>query len=146
MVERARVMGWGYQGQAPEDLRAGLDAWGVVALVDVRLNPVSRKPGFSRKALASLCEEAGVRYVHMRDLGNPRDNRDGFAAVGRDRESAHSRYRTEVLESDSGRAALTDLAGLTSEGLVLVVCFESAEACCHRSLVLAALRDELVPA
>lgn len=146
MAERARAMGWGYQGQTAERLRASLGAWGVRSLVDVRLNPVSRKPGFARKSLKSLCDDMGVQYRHMPALGNPRDNREGFAATGPERESAYNRYRSEVLESKAGAAALRELADLTRDGLVLVVCFESSEACCHRSLVLAALREELVSA
>ena len=44
-------------------------------LCDVRRNPVSRKPGFSRKALASSCDAIGIRYVHMPELGIASDKR-----------------------------------------------------------------------
>jgi len=146
MGERAGAMGWGYQGHTPDQLREVLSAWRATALVDVRLNPVSRKPGFSRKALGALCQQAGVQYMHLPDLGNPRDNREGFAATGDDRRAAHERYNDEVLGSDDARAALKRLAELTGDGLVVVLCFEAVESCCHRSLVLDALRHELVSA
>lgn len=144
MGERARAMGWGYQGHSPDQLREVLSAWRATALVDVRLNPVSRRPGFSRKALGALCQLAGVQYVHLPKLGNPRDNREGFAATGEARRAAHARYTDEVLVSGDARAALRRLAELATDGLIVVLCFEADESCCHRSLVLDELRRELV--
>ena len=47
-------------------------------LVDVRLNAVSRKSGFSKKRLTQALKDAGIEYVHEKDLGNPQDNRDSF--------------------------------------------------------------------
>src|SRR5690606_33042106 len=55
MGEVGTVMGWGYQGRAVEELTSTLKTWRAHTLVDVRLNPVSRKPGFSKRALARLC-------------------------------------------------------------------------------------------
>jgi len=141
MRDRARVMGWGYQGRAPDELRDALRSWRAATVVDVRLNPVSRKRGFSRKALAELCDAEGVNYIHLPALGNPRDNRDGFGATGPAREAAHVRYADEVLASGPGQGALAQMAELTAAGLVVVLCFEAAESQCHRRLVLDAIHE-----
>src|SRR5665647_729111 len=77
-----RLYGWGYAGHSVDDLVAFAQTRGVHAVVDVRLNPVSRKRGFSKRLLAAALEDAGLAYVHLPALGNPRDNRDGFAAAG----------------------------------------------------------------
>ncbi len=142
MTDRALAIGWGYQGRELDDLAESLRAWRARALVDVRLNPVSRKRGFSRKALAEACAELGVEYIHLPALGNPRDNRDGFSKAGSERTEAHERYRRDVLQSAPGQQAMQALASITREGLVVVLCFEATEGQCHRSLVLQALQDQ----
>ncbi len=50
----------------------------VNVLVDVRLTPLSRKPGMSKRQLADALTAVGVEYLHLPALGNPRDNRDAF--------------------------------------------------------------------
>ncbi|MDQ3504076.1 MAG: DUF488 domain-containing protein [Actinomycetota bacterium] len=47
-------------------------------LLDVRLNAISRKPGFSKKRLTAALAAVGIGYRHARALGNPRDNREPF--------------------------------------------------------------------
>lgn len=143
MGEVGTVMGWGYQGRAVEELASTLKIWCAHTLVDVRLNPVSRKPGFSKRALARLCEDLGVGYEHLPALGNPRDNRDGFAdpdsQAGRE---AHQRFSTEVLDTSDAQTALERVDDLARSGLVVLLCFEASERECHRSLILAALRRQ----
>ncbi|PPJ18215.1 hypothetical protein C5E45_10195 [Nocardia nova] len=39
---------------------------GVATVVDVRLTPISRKPGLSKTKLSAALAEAGIRYVHLR--------------------------------------------------------------------------------
>lgn len=66
-----RIYSVGYEGMTLDALVDRLA--GVSVLVDVRLNPVSRKPGFSKKRLTAALEEAGIEYVHEKELGNPQD-------------------------------------------------------------------------
>jgi uncharacterized protein (DUF488 family) len=53
----------GYQHRAVAELIATLHKERVATLVDVRLTPLSRKPGFSASALRSAAEGAGLRYA-----------------------------------------------------------------------------------
>lgn len=55
-----------------------LRAEGVEVLVDIRLNAISRKAGYSKRALAAAVEAAGIRYVHDPRLGNPKENRAAY--------------------------------------------------------------------
>lgn len=136
------LIGWGYEGQTIEDLLDTLQRWRIDALADVRLMPLSRKRGFSKTKLREAVEAAGVEYVHLRELGNPKDNRAGFALPGEERAAARRRFRDDVLCESTAQEAVAALADRRDRGeRVLVMCFEAEEACCHRHEVLAAARS-----
>lgn len=142
MAARHSVMGWGYEGRSVDELVADARQWGVVAVVDVRLNPISRKRGLSKTALSAALNEAGVEYLHLRALGNPKDNRAGFAETTTTAGSvARQRFADEVLSTPGAAQALDLVEALRARGPVLLLCFEASERCCHRSLVLGALAD-----
>lgn len=128
----------GYEGREIDDLVRALQLQNVQVLVDVRLTPISRKKGFSKTALKSALENAGIRYVHHRELGNPKDNRDGYRRGARD---ALHRFET-VLESDAGTQALRHVSELLDGGVVALLCFERDHAQCHRHQVADAIRSE----
>lgn len=137
------IIGVGYEGQTVDELVAGLQGWGVTVLVDVRLTPLSRKPGFSKKRLDATLGEAGIRYMHLPALGNPKDNRAGFADYDGDAgRAARARY-SEVLGGVDAQAAVAEVAVLAEETHVAILCFEASELHCHRKLVLDAVRDVL---
>jgi hypothetical protein len=73
-----RIYSVGYEGLELAGLVDHLKSARVTTLVDVRLTPVSRKRGFSRKSLSAELEKAGITYIHEKTLGNPPDNRDSF--------------------------------------------------------------------
>src|ERR1700712_4712540 len=81
-TDEAGIIGIGYEGQQVEDLVAGLKKWNVTVLVDVRLNPISRKRGFSRKGLTEALALHGVEYLHRPALGNPKENRAAYSEDG----------------------------------------------------------------
>src|SRR3954471_17458392 len=56
----------GYEGKTVVDLVAQLLEQGVRVLVDVRLTPLSRKPGLSKSKLAEALVAVGIIYVHHR--------------------------------------------------------------------------------
>lgn len=132
-------MGVGYEGHDISSLIAHLQPWKIDVLVDVRLNAISRKKGFSKTALSSALAEAGIRYQHLPVLGNPKDNRDGFWSPGtKEAARAHRKYR-ELLAAESATDALAHLTQLASTVRVALLCFEASEACCHRRLILEAV-------
>ena len=61
----------GYEGRTATELVAVLAEAGVTVLADVRLTPLSRKPGLSKRKLADSLTAAGIEYLHLPALGNP---------------------------------------------------------------------------
>ena len=73
------VVGVGYQQRPVDEFVSDLARMGVAVVVDVRLTPISRRPGFSKTGLARALAGAGICYEHRPELGNPKPNRAGFA-------------------------------------------------------------------
>lgn len=133
------IHGWGYEGRTLDDLIAYVHSVGAATVADVRLTPLSRRPGFSKRALAERLGDVGIRYIHLPELGNPRDNRDAFARpTSPEAAAAHARFRGEILAAPDADAALHQVAQLESTGVVLL-CFEADELTCHRTLIIEAL-------
>ena len=129
------LIGIGYQGLTLDELSEKLIKRGVTVLVDVRLNAVSRKPGFSKGRLSAHLAEQGIDYVHAPALGNPKDNRAGYGGDAEAIVASRSRF-LEVLEGDEAQKALRDLADLAAIAHVAVFCYEESELHCHRHEVL----------
>lgn len=140
MSDSFGFLGWGYEGQSVEDLIAYCRRLNVHTVVDVRMNAISRKKGFSKTALSTALQAAGFNYVHLRALGNPKDNRPGFAHPGSaEAETAHKRFVNEVLTSSKALEQLDACMTLVEQGNVLFLCFEQSPDCCHRHLIIEAL-------
>ncbi|WP_156685619.1 DUF488 domain-containing protein [Mycobacterium sp. Marseille-P9652] len=131
------VVSIGYEGRTVGDLVAQLLNQRVRVLVDVRLTPLSRKPGLSKRKLSEALAAVGIGYVHHRALGNPKDNRAGFRAG---EPWSRARYR-DVLETAAATNALAKVSELLDDGVVALLCFEYDHAACHRDLVVRRLLE-----
>lgn len=130
------MIGVGYEGRTLDDLVAELVDRGVRRLVDVRLTPVSRKAGFSKRGLAAALGEQGIAYEHRPELGNPKDNRAGFGD-----ERTRAVYAARLGRPEAA-VAVQELAAAARRETVAVLCFEAEESRCHRQLVLALAGDQ----
>ncbi len=130
----------GYEGMEARTLVDHLTWAGVTLLIDVRLNPVSRKPGWSKRSLQATLEAAGIEYRHERALGNPPDNRDSFRRG--DGDEGRRRMR-EILSNGSG-PALQRLVDDAAVRRVAVLCVERGARRCHRQ-VITDMAQELDP-
>lgn len=124
------IVSIGYEGRSVEDVVSLLAANEVSVLVDVRLNAVSRKKGFSKTALSNALGEAGIEYRHERALGNPKENREPFRNGD---ESARDTY-SRIL-SDGSRDTYEAVIALAREKRVALLCFERSHESCHRSCI-----------
>ena len=132
---QADVMSVGYQGRDADELVGELVAAGVAMVVDVRLTPLSRKPGLSKNKLAEALRFAGIDYLHLPELGNPRDNRTAYRNA-----EAHARRRfRRLLGSADARDAVDRLQGLASQKVIALLCFERDPGQCHRALIIEAM-------
>jgi hypothetical protein len=126
-----RIYSVGYEGLRVPGLVDALVAAGVSLLVDVRLNPVSRKPGWSKNPLRASLEAASIDYRHEATLGNPPDNRDGF----RQGDGQAARRRLGAILVDRSGDALQRLVDDARERRIAVLCVERSARHCHRQLV-----------
>ncbi|MEV0090079.1 DUF488 family protein [Streptomyces sp. NPDC050738] len=127
----------GYEGRDIGSFVTSLLDARISVVADVRLTPISRKPGFSKTRLDQALGEAGIEYTHLRGLGNPKDNRAPFWE-GRITEG-RAKFRT-LLRSDTAQSDLDSLAEHAVQSRVAVLCFEKDEERCHRQVVLETLR------
>lgn len=129
----------GYEKATVEEVIAALTGAGVTQLVDVRALPLSRRPGFSKTALAGALAEAGIGYRHLKPLGTPKEGRD--AARKGDRATLMRVYKGQ-LELPEAQAAAAIMLEAASEAPTALLCFERDPALCHRSLLLAAVAPD----
>jgi uncharacterized protein (DUF488 family) len=121
------------------DFASMLAAEGVERLIDVRELPISRRRGYAKTALADALAGAGVQYVHLRALGNPKPYRDLYKS-GRV-EQGRERYMRFLL--GERRDALDGLVRLLGEKRTALMCVEHDATTCHRNVIFEALRVNL---
>lgn len=121
----------GYEGTPATNIVESLQRAGVDTLVDVRQNPISRKPGLSKKRFAETLRDARIGYIHFRELGNPRENRDSFRSG---EASSLIRFR-EVLDSPAGEQALDELSVRMANEHLALFCYEREPRRCHRNII-----------
>jgi hypothetical protein len=123
----------GYEGTNIEQFFGQLCSAGVETIVDVRQLPLSRKPGFSKRALAEEASSRGLNYVHMVELGCPKLIRDEYKADG-----DWGRYTEDFNDYlDSQEIVIQKLIEMTTTNKCCLLCFEADENMCHRSLISA---------
>lgn len=130
----------GYEGLSIDAYLNLLLASNVLALIDVRKNPVSMKYGFSKSRLMEYTSDVGIRYFHMPELGIP-------SSLRRDLDSAASYrllfeyYRSQILPEQF--EAIEKLKNISREqGRVALTCFEADHQFCHRHKITEYLASE----
>ena len=121
----------GYERRTADELIALLLSYKIEALVDVRLNAVSRKKGLSKTALRQAAEDAGITYSHERGLGNPKDNRDAFRQGSN---AARKRYLHHIRNGASG--VYERVIQEARHKPTALLCYERDHNECHRSCIL----------
>jgi Protein of unknown function, DUF488 len=121
------------------DLAERLRAAGVERVIDVRQLPISRRPGYAKSALGQAFADAGIEYVHVRALGNPKPTRDLYKSG--QIEEGRAGYG-EYLVGEQ-RDALAGLVAMLREKRSALMCVEHDPATCHRTVIFEALGDEL---
>lgn len=130
----------GYEGRTADHLIWTLVDLKVSYLVDVRLTPVSRKPGLSKTKLRLALTQAGISYVHLPALGNPKENREPFRN-GQVNDGCIEFSR--LMDRPVAIAALDQLESLARDHLTAVLCFERDHDRCHRQVVVGAVHQRL---
>lgn len=127
----------GYEGLDIDAFMSLLTEHGIDTVVDIRELPLSRKPGFSKKALAKVLNLSGFEYIHMADLGCPKPVRDRYRE-----DDNWARYTEGFLKHlNTQEAAIAELSGLAGSSNCALLCYEANFNFCHRSMVADAVRD-----
>ena len=122
-------MSVGYEGRTVDELIEILRRHDVSLLIDVRLNAISRRAGFSKRVLGTALNNAGIEYRHAPELGNPKENR---APLRNGDPGATARFRQHLAANDS---AVAEVATEASRRVVALLCIEQRHDTCHRSYV-----------
>ena len=122
----------GYEGARPDDFVGTLQLADVRMVIDIRDRAQSRRPGFSKSALRASLEAKGIGYIHLKELGDPKEGRD--AARSGDLVKFQRIYAA-VLKSDDASRALAQIADLSRQMSVCLLCYERDHHECHRKIV-----------
>lgn len=120
----------GYEGNSLEEYLNKLIKNDVKLLVDVRKNPLSMKFGFSKALLKKYCENLGVAYVHIPDVGINSDLRQELDTQ-EDYDKLFKAYKkTTLSETLSVQESILKLLG--EHDRIALTCFEANVCQCHR--------------
>jgi uncharacterized protein (DUF488 family) len=109
-------------------------------LIDVRAVASSRRAGFSKTLLSASLNEAGIGYVHLRQLGTPKPGREA-ARKGRVAEM-HAIFEDHMAEPGA-QLELAKAIEFAREKKIALLCYEADHAVCHRAILADRIRDEL---
>jgi uncharacterized protein (DUF488 family) len=122
----------GHGTRSAEELVETLVEAGVETLVDVRRLPHSRRnPQFDRGALSASVEAAGLRYLHLVELGGRRSGEPG--------EDRFPCLRVAAFRSYAARMGQPEWQAALGEALAepspCFLCAETLWTRCHRRLI-----------
>jgi uncharacterized protein (DUF488 family) len=125
------ILTFGYEGLSVAGFIQRLRTAKVETIVDVRANPLSRKPGLSKNALAGHLNAARIKYVHAAKMGCPKQFRDRYKA-DRDWAAYTSGFLDYMAEQSE---ALAYVAAIAKGSRSCLICFEADFNFCHRTFV-----------
>jgi len=120
----------GYEGLTIDSFLNKLIANSITVVVDVRNNPQSMKYGFSKKSFKQYIEGAGMKYIHIPELGIPSAMRKGLGESV-SHKTLFKAYETKLLPKQE--IEIKQLLDLTKQNeRIALVCFEADHLFCHR--------------
>jgi uncharacterized protein (DUF488 family) len=123
----------GYESAPQAKVIETLKAAQVEVLIDVRAVAASRRAGFSKGLLSSSLEDAGIEYVHLRDLGTPKEGR----MAARKGKTAEMREIFEAhMAEPAAQVQLARAIEIAKARKTALLCYEADHKGCHRSIVV----------
>mgnify|MGYP001116718097 CR=1 FL=1 len=130
LYQKQTIYSIGYEGKTIEDFLELLRARRIDIILDIRANDYSRKPDFIGARLKKHCQNIGIDYRWIPDLGIPIKLRKDI----KDREVLLHHYRNSILPLVSDKIKeIEDL--IRTDKRVALVCMESNPLECHRSII-----------
>jgi uncharacterized protein (DUF488 family) len=128
----------GYERSSLSDFVATLKLSGVDVLADIRDRAQSRRPGFSKSALSDALSTANIRYIHLKELGDPKAGRE---AARRGDFAEFRRVFSSVMATHEAKSAVLQIAELLKDSNVCLMCYERDVKTCHRKIVSDDLKE-----
>ena len=127
-----RLFTIGYEGISLEKYINQLITNDVRLLCDIRVNPFSRKFGFSKGTLSNVLPKLGIEYVHIPELGISSERRSGLETKS-DYTRLFKVYKSDLLKKSDILNSVSDL--FDSKKRIALTCFEKHPESCHRHIV-----------
>lgn len=121
----------GYEGLTTDSFIETLKKNAIEQVLDVREIPISRKPGFSKSKLTDVLGKVGISYVHIKELGSPKEIREKLQET-KDYETFFFKYRNYL---GTHFYLIQDAWELVTEKKTCLLCFEKKPSECHRSVI-----------
>lgn len=128
----------GYERSTLSDFVATLQMSGIDVLADIRDRAQSRRPGFSKSALSEALSKANIQYVHLKELGDPKEGRE---AARRGDFGEFRRVFSNVMASEEANSAVQQIAEMLKDSNVCLMCYERDVKTCHRKIVSDNLKE-----
>jgi uncharacterized protein (DUF488 family) len=127
----------GYEGMTIKDFVQCLLRWRVNVVVDVRLNPISRKPFFSKTALIQELASNGIDYMHFKELGTPQSLRTALVSTG-----DYTKFMLDYRKYAAIKVGvLNKLLSLVKSKRTALMCLEKDPEKCHRSVIAMMVKE-----
>ncbi len=120
----------GYEGNSLEEYLNKLIKNDIKLLCDVRKNALSMKYGFSKSTLKKMCENVGIKYVHIPELGINSEYRTELKSQD-DYDILFEFYKSENLTNTTSFQQIV-LNYIKEYKRVAITCFEAEICQCHR--------------
>lgn len=130
----------GYEGITIDEYINRLIKKNIKLVVDVRKNPLSMKYGFSKKRMSSYLENAGIKYIHIPQLGIVSELRKELETK-EDYKVLFEKYASEILPKNV--EYVEELIRLLKEHKrIALTCFEADHQSCHRHKITELLAND----
>ncbi|MFZ1072971.1 MAG: DUF488 domain-containing protein [Verrucomicrobiia bacterium] len=121
----------GYEESDAATFLKKVEGAGVRTVLDVRELPQSRIPGFSKTALSTALGQRNIKYVHVRELGSPRELRHALREDG----DFTAFTRGYLLYLKKQREHIEAVKKMAYTEPCCLLCFEKDHNVCHRKFV-----------
>lgn len=130
-LKQKKLFTSGYEGVGLENFIEQLKENNVQVLIDIRERPLSRKKGFSKKALTAALALENINYLHLKELGSPSELRKKL------REDKDYPYFFGKFSSylSSKKESLREALEVIQNSIGCLLCYEKSHEECHRKLV-----------
>jgi uncharacterized protein (DUF488 family) len=121
----------GYEGISIDNFIDNLKANDINCVIDVRALPLSRKPGFSKTKLAGRLNNVKIQYIHLPELGSPKDIRDELKSTRN-----YTAFFKKMEKYLTGKkTAIQQAYNYVINTRCCLLCFERLADQCHRKIV-----------